>query len=79
MSELQAIREDVREVKAAVERIEHALNGNGMPGIKTRLYVIEQWIRGAGRMVWVVIGAAVTSVVGGVVTVLGVIFKGIGS
>ena len=40
-----------------------AIRGNGKPGINTRLDRLEQDGRRLGRLVWLIVGASVTSAV----------------
>lgn len=62
MSELQSIQRDVAEIRDAVRRMERSLNGNGEPGIKTRLALVEHWIGGARRTVALIVGSAIAAV-----------------
>lgn len=57
------MRDDIIEIKAAVGRIEHSLNGNGQPGLKTRVALVERWQANAGKFFWLVVGATVTTLV----------------
>lgn len=55
-------KEDIAEIKASVFRIEHSLNGNGQPGLKTRVALLEQTSANASRLFWIIVGATVTTV-----------------
>lgn len=55
------IRDDIIEIKATVGRIEHSLNGNGHPGLKTRVAIVERWQGAAGRLFWIVVAATITT------------------
>ena len=48
------------ELHAKLDRIDEAIRGNGKPGINTRLDRLEQDAKRQARLVWLVIGAAVT-------------------
>ncbi|MFA9478513.1 hypothetical protein ACERK3_09415 [Phycisphaerales bacterium AB-hyl4] len=61
---------ELRQIKDSMRRIEHSLNGNGQPGIKTRLALIEHWIRDARRVVVLVIGSALAAVSSAVVVLV---------
>ena len=48
------------ELHAKLDRMDVALRGNGKPGIQLRLDRIEQDSKRQARLVWLVVGAAVT-------------------
>lgn len=43
-----------------LDRMDEAIRGNGKPGIQLRLDRLEQDARRQGRLIWLVVGAAVT-------------------
>lgn len=59
---IQALRDDLADIKARIERIDHAVRGNGRPGLNTRVAILERFRDGASRLVWLVIGSAVAAV-----------------
>ena len=48
------------ELHAKLDRMDVAIRGNGKPGIQLRLDRIEQDTKRQARLVWLVVGAAVT-------------------
>lgn len=59
---INAIREDITEIKAKVERIDHAVRGNGRPGLTTRVALLESFRNGTTKLVWLVVGSAIAAV-----------------
>ncbi len=66
----QVRRSDIEDIKQTLREIQHSINGNGSPGILTRLRLLETWQTGVSRMVWIAVGAASVSVISGLITVL---------
>lgn len=59
----QGYDDDLKErVETLIEAINHDLQGNGNPGIKHRLRVVEEKIAGFARVLWVVIPAGALAV-----------------
>jgi len=54
--------QELKEIKQSLARIEYALNGNGAPGIKTRLALLENWSSSIKRLSWLMIGCTFTAV-----------------
>lgn len=48
-------------VHAKLDRLDEAIRGNGKPGLQLRLDRLEQDARRQGRLLWLVVGAAVTA------------------
>ncbi len=48
------------ELHAKLDRMDEAIRGNGKPGIQLRLDRLEQDARRQSRLIWLVVGAAVT-------------------
>lgn len=55
------LKQQLDDIRDAVGRIEHAINGNGQPGLKTRMALVERWIASADKLVWLVIGSGIAS------------------
>lgn len=54
------------------DKIDEALNGDGYrPGLRTRIALAEDFIRRAGKLAWLFVSAAVISVCGAIVSVMG--------
>ena len=62
MTQLDTIQRELAQIRTTVDRIEHGLNGNGRPGLKTRVALLEQWIGGARRLVAIVVGSALAAI-----------------
>lgn len=59
----QGYDDDLKErVETLIEAINHDLQGNGNPGIKHRLRVVEEKMAGFARVLWVVIPAGALAV-----------------
>ncbi len=54
------------QLHAKLDRMDVAIRGNGKPGIQLRLDRIEQDAGRQGRLIWLVVGAAVTLAVSSV-------------
>ena len=50
------------ELHVKLDRMDESIRGNGKPGLNTRLDRLEQDAKRQARLVWLVIGAAVTLV-----------------
>ena len=48
------------ELHAKLDRMDVAIRGNGKPGLNTRLDRLEQDAKRQARLVWLVVGSAVT-------------------
>lgn len=59
---IQALREDLADIKIRIERIDHAVRGNGRPGLNTRVTILERFRDGASQLVWLVVGSAIAAV-----------------
>lgn len=51
-----------------LDRLDEAVRGNGKPGILVRLDRLEQDARRQGRLLWLLIGAAITVLTSLVIT-----------
>jgi hypothetical protein len=47
-------------VHTKLDRMDESIRGNGKPGINTRLDRLEQDAKRQARLIWLVVGAAVT-------------------
>lgn len=57
-------REAISRLEARVAALEHSLNGNGEPGIKARLVLVEKSVTTHSWLLGIAIGALVTGVIG---------------
>ena len=48
------------ELHAKLDRMDVAIRGNGKPGLNTRLDRLEQDAKRQARLIWLVVGSAVT-------------------
>jgi len=48
------------ELHTKLDRMDEAIRGNGKPGLNTRLDRLEQDAKRQARLIWLVVGAAVT-------------------
>lgn len=48
------------ELHAKLDRMDEAIRGNGRPGIRLRLDRLEAAERARSRLIWIILGAAVT-------------------
>jgi hypothetical protein len=53
-------RDEFGELHTKLDKLDQAIRGNGRPGIQVRLDRLEQDARRQGRLIWLIIGAAVT-------------------
>lgn len=70
-----AIRQDLHEIKESIGRIEHTLNGNGRPGLKTRVAILEQMAGAASRLTWIVVTSALTAMASAAVVLFKLVIK----
>jgi hypothetical protein len=54
---------EFEELHRKLDRLDEAIRGNGKPGLTLRLDRLEQNARTQSRLVWLVVGAAVTAAV----------------
>ena len=50
-------------IHSKLDRLDESIRGNGKPGILIRLDRLEQDARRQGRLVWIVVAAAITGLV----------------
>ena len=48
------------ELHVKLDRMDESIRGNGKPGLNTRLDRLEQDAKRQGRLIWLVVGSAVT-------------------
>jgi type IV secretory pathway component VirB8 len=53
-------RNEFGEINAKLDRLDVAIRGNGKPGLQLRLDRLEAAERTRGKLIWIVVGAAVT-------------------
>lgn len=54
----------------SLEKLEHAVLGNGQAGVLERLRILEARAAASSRLSWIAIGAVVTALVGAVVAIV---------
>lgn len=67
--EVRSQTDRVEKIEKCLERIQYALNGNGVPGMKTRLDRLEQFQRTSAKVLWACVAAVVTLAVKAIATV----------
>ena len=60
-------KEEFASMHAKLDRLDEAIRGNGKPGINVRLDRLEQDARRQGRLIWLIVGAIVTTLTSGLV------------
>ena len=53
-------KDEFGELHAKLDRLDEAIRGNGKPGLQLRLDRLEAAERTRGKLIWIVVGAAVT-------------------
>jgi hypothetical protein len=61
----QVCKAEFGSLHAKLDRMDEAIRGNGKPGIQLRLDRLESARAVRSRLVWLIVGAAVTLAVGG--------------
>jgi hypothetical protein len=56
-----ACEREFEEIRLKLDRLDEAIRGNGKPGIVLRLDRIEQDARRLSKLVWLIVGSAVTA------------------
>jgi len=56
-----ACEREFEEIRVKLDRLDEAIRGNGKPGITLRLDRLEQDAKRLSRLVWMVVGSAVTA------------------
>ena len=54
-------------IQGKLDHLDEAIRGNGEPGIKMRLDRLEQDAKRQSKLIWLIIGAVVTSITSGLV------------
>ncbi len=54
-----------------LDRLDEAIRGNGKPGIQLRLDRLEQDARRQSRLIWLILGAAITAATSAIVAWIG--------
>jgi hypothetical protein len=52
-------------IQGKLDHLDEAIRGNGEPGIKMRLDRLEQDARRQSKLIWLIVGAVVTSITSG--------------
>ena len=64
-SELEIFRgaceREFEELHRKLDRLDEAIRGNGRPGITVRLDRLEQDAKRQGKLIWLIVGSAVTA------------------
>lgn len=68
--QLDRIERKLDEEGEKIDGILHWMNGNGQPGVKARLAVIEDQVAATKRVQWLVLGAGVTAVVAALIEII---------
>jgi len=55
---------EFKQTREAIQRIDEAIRGNGKPGLVTRMTLVEDTISSMKKLMWLVIGTAITTVGG---------------
>ena len=50
-----------------LDRLDEAVRGNGRPGITVRLDRLEQDAKRQSKLIWLIIGAAITALASGII------------
>jgi hypothetical protein len=56
-----ACEREFAEIRVKLDRLDEAIRGNGKPGIALRLDRLEQDAKRHSRLVWLIVGSAVTA------------------
>ena len=56
-----ACEREFAEIRLKLDRLDEAIRGNGKPGIAMRLDRLEQDAKRQSRLVWLIVGSAVTA------------------
>ena len=56
-----ACEREFEEIRVKLDRLDEAIRGNGKPGISLRLDRLEQDAKRLSRLVWMIVGSAVTA------------------
>lgn len=56
-----ACEREFAEIRVKLDRLDEAIRGNGKPGIAMRLDRLEQDAKRQSRLVWLIVGSAVTA------------------
>ena len=60
-----ACEREFAEIRVKLDRLDEAIRGNGKPGLSLRLDRLEQEARRQARLVWLIVGSAVTALASG--------------
>ena len=63
-----ACERQFEELHRKLDRLDEAIRGNGHPGINVRLDRLEQDAKHQGKLIWLVIGSAITAATSGIIT-----------
>jgi len=56
-----ACEREFEELHRKLDRLDEAIRGNGRPGITVRLDRLEQDAKRQGKLIWMIVGSAVTA------------------
>lgn len=54
-------RDEFASIHAKLDRLDEAIRGNGRPGITVRLDRLEQDAKRQARLIWLIVGSAITA------------------
>jgi hypothetical protein len=68
-TDLQSVcRREFEEIHRKLDRLDEAIRGNGKPGLTLRLDRLEQNAKRQARLIWLIIGAGITTATSGIIT-----------
>lgn len=65
MTEIEAVQQQLADIRRKLEHLDEAIRGNGKPGIQLRLDRLEAAERTRSRLLWLIAGSTVTIAVNG--------------
>ena len=60
-SQFEQCQNQFESIHNKLDRLDEAIRGNGKPGIQLRLDRLEQDARRQARLIWLIVGAAITA------------------
>ena len=66
-SQFEQCQNQFESIHHKLDRLDEAVRGNGKPGIQLRLDRLEQDAKRQSKLIWLIIGAAITALASGLV------------
>lgn len=66
-SQFEQCQNQFESIHHKLDRLDEAVRGNGKPGIQLRLDRLEQDANRQSKLIWLIIGAAITALASGIV------------